>query len=42
MSYQKPALSQGINNTTIIAKWVNNFRITSPNALHPKKKWRMN
>ena len=38
VSYQELALSQGINNPSIIAKWVNDFRITGPDALRPKKK----
>ena len=40
VSYQELALSQGINNPSIIAKWVNDFRITGPDALRPKKKGR--
>lgn len=40
VSYQELALSQGINNPSLIAKWVNDFRIAEPDALRPKKKGR--
>ena len=40
VSYQDLAISQGINNHAMIAKWVNNFRIAGPDALRPKKKGR--
>ena len=40
VSYQELALSQGINNPSLIAKWVNDFRVTGPDALRPKKKGR--
>lgn len=40
VSYQQLALSQGINNPTMLAKWVNDFRIAGPDALRPKKKGR--
>ena len=40
VSYQELALSQGINNPSMIARWVNDFRITGPDALRPKKKGR--
>ncbi len=40
VSYQELALSQGINNPTMLAKWVNAFRIAGPDALRPKKKGR--
>ena len=40
VSYQELALSQGINNPSQIVKWVNDFRIASPDALRPKKKGR--
>lgn len=40
VSYQELALSQGINNPTILVKWVNDFRIAGPDALRPKKKGR--
>ena len=40
VSYQDLAVSQGINNYAMIAKWVNDFRIAGPDALRPKKKGR--
>ena len=40
VSYQELAISQDINNYSIIAKWVNDFRIAGPDALRPKKKGR--
>ena len=40
ISYQELALSQGINNPPLIAKWVNDFRIAGPEALRPKQKGR--
>lgn len=40
VSYQELALSEGINNNALIAKWVNDFRIAGPDALRPKKKGR--
>ena len=40
VSYQELALSQGINNPALIAKWVNTFRIAGPDALRPRKKGR--
>ena len=40
VSYQDLAISQGINNHAMIAKWVNDFRIAGPDALRPKKKGR--
>ena len=40
VSYQELALSQGINNSSLITRWVNDFRITGPDALRPKKKGR--
>lgn len=40
VSYQELAISQGINNYAMIAKWVNDFRIAGPDALRPKKKGR--
>ncbi len=42
VSYQELALSAGINNPTLITKWVNDFRIAGPDALRPKKKGRKN
>ena len=40
VSYKELALSQGINNPSLITRWVNDFRIAGPNALRPKKKGR--
>ena len=40
VSYQELALSQGMNNPTLITRWVNDFRIAGPDALRPKKKGR--
>ena len=40
VSYQELALSQGINNPSMIARWVNDFRIAGPDALRAKKKGR--
>ena len=40
VSYQELALSQGINNPSLITRWVNDFRNGGPNALRPKKKGR--
>lgn len=40
VSYQDLALQEGINNPTILTKWVNDFRIAGPDALRPKKKGR--
>ena len=40
VSYQELALSQGINNPSLITRWVNDFRIAGPDALRPKKKGR--
>ena len=40
VSYQELALSQSINNPSLIAQWVNDFRIAGPDALRPKKKGR--
>ena len=40
VSYQDLAISQGIHNHAMIAKWVNDFRIAGPDALRPKKKGR--
>ncbi|MBE7025444.1 MAG: transposase, partial [Ruminococcaceae bacterium] len=40
VSYQELALSQGINNPSLITRWVNVFRIAGPDALRPKKKGR--
>lgn len=38
VSYQELALLQGINNPALLTKWVNDFRITGPDSLRPKKK----
>lgn len=40
VSYQELALSVGINNPTLIAKWVNDYRIAGLDALKPKKRGR--
>ena len=40
VSYQELAIAQGINNYSIIAKWVNDFKIAGPDALRPKRKGR--
>lgn len=40
VSYQELALSEGIKNNALIAKWVNDFRLAGPDALRPKKKGR--
>ena len=40
VSYQELALSVGINNPPLIAKWVNDFRIAGSDALRPKPKGR--
>ena len=40
VSYQELAISQGINNHSMIARWVNDFRIVGPDALRTKKKGR--
>ena len=40
VSYQELAFSQGINNPSLITRWVNDFRIAGPDALRAKKKGR--
>ena len=40
VSYQELAFSQGINNPSVICKWVNDYRNFGPDALRPKKKGR--
>ena len=40
LSYQELALSLGINNNALIARWVNEFRIAGPDALRPRKRGR--
>ena len=38
VSYQELALSHGINNGALLARWVNDFKVAGPEALRPKKK----
>ena len=40
VSYQELALSVGINNPPLIARWVNDHRIAGPDALKVKSKGR--
>lgn len=40
ISYQEFALKEGISNSSLIVRWVNDFRIAGPAALRPKKKGR--
>jgi transposase len=40
ISYQDLALSVGMNNPSLITKWVNDYRIAGPDALRPKRKGR--
>lgn len=40
LSYQELALSEGIRNSALITKWVNDFRIAGSDALRPRKKGR--
>jgi len=40
VSYQELALSVGINNPSLLTRWVNDFRIAGLDALKPKKKGR--
>ena len=40
VSYQELALQEGISNPTMIAQWVNRFRIAGTDALRPHKKGR--
>ncbi len=40
VSCQELALAQGINNSALVSKWVNDFKIAGPDALRPKKKGR--
>lgn len=40
MSYQEHALKESISNPSLIARWVNDFKIAGPAALRPKKKGR--
>ena len=39
-SYQELALRNGISNSALLAKWVNDFRAAGPDALRPHKKGR--
>ena len=38
LSYQELALQEGINNPSLITRWVNEFRIAGPDALRTRKK----
>ena len=40
VSYQELALSVGINNPALLAKWVTDFQSAGPDALRPKRKGR--
>jgi transposase len=40
VSYQELALSLGINNNALIARWVNDYRAAGPDALRDKKRGR--
>jgi len=40
ISYQDLAIQEGISNPSMIANWVNRFRIDGPDALRPHKKGR--
>ena len=40
VSYKDLAMSVGIKNPAMIAKWVNDYRSVGPGALHPKRKGR--
>ena len=40
VSYQELALSVGINNPSLLTRWVNDYRIAGLDALKPKKKGR--
>ena len=40
VSYKELSLSQGINNLSLIPRWVNDFRKGGPDALRPKRKGR--
>ena len=40
LSYQELALQMGINNPSMLARWVNNFKIAGPDALRPHRKGR--
>ena len=40
ISYQELAIEVGINNPSIVTKWVNDYRIAGFDALRPKRKGR--
>ena len=40
ISYQDLALQEGITNPSMIANWVNRFRVAGPDSLRPRKKGR--
>lgn len=40
LSYQELALQEGIHNPSLLAKWVNDFRVVGPDALRSRKKGR--
>lgn len=40
VSYQDLALQVGINNPSLLSRWVNDYRIAGPDALKPKMKGR--
>jgi transposase len=40
VSYQELALQVGINNSSMLCKWINDYRIAGPDALKPKMKGR--
>ncbi len=40
ISYQELAIQEGITNPSMIAAWVNRYRIAGPDALRPHKKGR--
>ena len=40
VSYKELSLSQGINNPSLIPRWMNDFRKDGPDALRPKRKGR--
>ena len=40
LSYQELALQMGINNPSMLVRWVNDFKIAGPDALRPHRKGR--
>lgn len=40
VSYQELALQMGVNNPSMLCKWINDYRIAGPEALKPKTKGR--